>query len=794
MTRRGQGRFLWLALLLSLLFGRPVRASDALLVLELEHGLSQMPTHMCLVAATGGKAAVALTLLKDWREETTDGCSNAELEVWSFAPVGEDVWSQRVGALRKTVGLDAAALAGAVEALSAMPSASHDDASCESPGNFSCNPRYEIKPEVFNYLNSDGTTEQKFEELHIACTPNRRSPPSTDGLGGADPDDQRVLVALLDFQAPGEARPTLKELRLDGSIARIVLGQASKLPPVVVAGSIGGHYAFGSTKMALDGRILMPIEPRCSLHEVALPPMIRARGGVPIRIEASLEGLSKEMSCAGVLKEGRSMRIRLPHLTSEEQKTLRIIARAAIGPKILSTPTLRPPSALFGANEEACGRLPFHGVFEAHWQGARPPVELRASARQVSFEWKSHCLFRAECGQRDDTKRSDCPNATLAEIGMPCEASYDEYRGTCHYSCPDSPNRNLGLEFDLPTEVRFESEVNNDAWEEQLSYAGELLDGFVPPAERWVEVDFDSWRPMLKQPFLGDRIDHVTITTPAGRRHVIEPPIDGNKRIPVPNAGCQDSFTYKIHGERRFRAMSATIGKGALELDGPGETARVVSYGLTASVGPALARYTLESSEETFAIARPAFELTFNTAIRPFGVKGKRARRYDKKRSDGEGQQGEDYRRSLWFEIDLGGMLYWKQYMPSYDFELSRQVTPNDTPGKGEPYFRMLYGSWALIPLAPGWQVGLGGGSSPGFPIYRAHFHGLGTSQGLPWAGLQLRLKIASFVALRLSARGFHHDTMYVFQSDFRGGIEPKPAQGWMLVGDAGLRFDMNPR
>lgn len=518
---------------------RAQERNDRLFIdLQVEPG--EEPRHLCVIAQLGAESATMQ--LNTLRPYLLPGSGTSS--TWRFGSI----------AAPAGLGAENGKIFAALKAMQAPARREDAGEPCGAADTSVCDPQIrvvQLSPQPAG--GSADTFAPEWDRLFIRCAENvqhTQGPP-------------RVAVLLFNFHLPPSrqhVQPVMNDLALDGTVASFQLVSVLRRYEFVEASSIGGHYAFTGSS-STEGRILrIPLTPRCRSYDVDVPPFQRneaerACAAVELETEPERPVLRQAVQ---ILPSGR-FSIDLPYLTERATRTIAV----------------------------EIGKPDASGVhrFEGRWSDPMPPRVIKMRARTISFSWHRHCLYPA---------RDRCPSARLAEAGVDCSAPVR--RGdACHYTCGprESAEDERPLDFSLPTRVSFRSPATEDTWEEQLSYGGQELSGYVKPDERYLDVDFSQWtattgeplRDMLRRP--GEQIDYVVIGAPGLPAANLKPASGpGRPRIRVPGVRCHDVLTYRIVGDRNYKQGTTRVERGRIALDAPSATADdMVSFGITAGAG-----------------------------------------------------------------------------------------------------------------------------------------------------------------------------------------------------------------
>jgi len=383
------------------------------------------------------------------------------------------------------------------------------------------------------------------ERLHVACTEDAL-------LGDAGASSQpRVLTMLLEHLEGSP--PVIESVSLTGGV--LTVGVRANLPKIVVtARSLGGHYeaherSYRAEQSGNDAKlVVLPITPRCRTVSLELPGA-RLSESDRTSLEVRAHGDAVDVDrCVAPLRGGSVMRVTLPRARAGEGQ-IRVTVGADEGPE--------------GAR------------FLSRWDGPWPPRSLVLAAQQLRFRWQPPaCVWN----------RQVCPTASL-EGGIACEGTSDGEG--CNYVCPGTP-RESDLEVSTPVVVTFTKDGPRQSWTEFLQRPGQLLTGYVPGDQVYLEADISNW--VTNTP--GSRVSHVEILGADGstRRYPVEA-VD-ELRVLVPGASCEP-VRYRLVGDRKYREASANVRDGMIRFGDVSKTARVLTFNFVIfqGGGPAVNRF-----------------------------------------------------------------------------------------------------------------------------------------------------------------------------------------------------------
>lgn len=732
-----------LAAAVGLLFGAEAFAGrgDAPLAITLEHDPGEAPMHVCVVLL-GVEGAATVDLARYGR--FTDGT----FALGAAVPRAEPGQLPGDEAQRRTdAALDLV-----------RPSLAPDDGSCRHEAE--CAPTLTLPAQPF--VGRAGASETTLA-TRIGCATNVR--PVSGGSGSVEPS---VLVLYLDFEDPGNVKPAIDRLRLDGSVVRIDLGvQGQRVDAdslMIVAGVAGGHYATPAqaTYLATDGRLTLPIAPRCRRHLVQLPP-IHGASARSAAVRYLVDDVERTR-CAAPISGDARIDVPLPFAPGSRDNRVQV--------------TVGEP----GTDE--------YGVFDARWTSQRAPPVLDASASAVSFAWERSCLWprsvavtcpgrlRWVTDVRHTAEERPCPHASLPQVGADC-GDGELVDDACVYRCPATDDGPVGLRFSLPTPVQFERGPGIDRFTDTLDYLGQRLDGWVPPAERVVDADLTCWdphdiggqpwprRPELTERRFGDTPKEIRVRSPDGRTVHVLPSAEGNRRVAVPGLACPDRLTYRIIADRPHLEASATVRGGRLLFERPARTARL--YGMSSGVATTLLApwYAVDKEVDNPWRIEPALMLSWALWFRP-------------------GETGIPYRnvvRAVWFEwFQLTYLLSPQQYVPVQAGRINPATTEELL------YNRLMVTFTPFLNASRRISVGLGGGEVTGFNTLASDttvgaVRTTWTAHGeVRFAPRDIRFQVAG--ALR-----YMPDVLYVYRTDYEGAVVETVAPGRKVGFELGVRF-----
>jgi hypothetical protein len=414
-------------------------------------------------------------------------------------------------------------------------------------------------PELFV---NEGPARHNF----VLCTDNRDGTAGARGQGGAT--HHGTVVIDLDFFLPPEQSPRVKSIALNGTDASLAIEEmrdpgkgadkdrapGSYRRPLSISVR-GGDYAATMSGVSAGGKVTLRLLPKCQKHEVELPPLELPESPL-VTAGVSIGGLPELESCLVPRGAGRRFSLNLPYVEPGNTKTLEVHV----------TP--------FGAAHA-------DAEFRTRWTDIEPPSVVRPRAVATSFSWQRDCMYPGE----GDGK--ECPDAKIVGTGLACVGRRDE--DVCQYRCEDARDT-IATEFEFPARVRLTHDVN-EAWELELSHTNQQLAGYIPLADRRVEVDLDDWGPANEKGIYdvtskaAARIHYIVVHDSAGKLHRVA--ARGGQRIPLPGARCHDIVAYQLEGDREYDDGHVEIEGGRLRLPDPLEHVKQLIGGFALGVGMA---------------------------------------------------------------------------------------------------------------------------------------------------------------------------------------------------------------
>lgn len=453
--------------------------------------------------------------------------------------------------------------------------AAEESGSC-GPESY-CQPRFPFYQQALDAKRSAGSAVPAVggQHLVLVCSGYR-----------TDRDSKTVVL---------EVTPARKDLTLTPQLAapRMLGGTAAALSltnlPGVDKGDrekfgirvIGGDYLEDTTGANIDRKISLSVVPRCQKRTVELPAGVGSQN-----LEVFLSGTDAPICQNPKVRDRRWFQLWLPNYQGSETNTLRVKTEDGE----------RQATALDS------------------WSTQESPAVLRPRLSEVRFSWRPDCMYRGTWNKAGELEAGSCPQARLTGGAVSCDHSKGPEPGVCYYTCGAESGRSSQdagscwkgqtkggsaarreITFDLPVRAQF-CHAGDDFWEEDLSYAGQELSGFVPASQRHVEVDLSSWETptswQLRQ--FGDKprepgfftklvterpaavIRLIVLRDPGGVNHHIVP--GPGQRVLVPGARCGDVLTYDIDGERGHEPGYVTIEHGRVALPRPEEVEHKWSF------------------------------------------------------------------------------------------------------------------------------------------------------------------------------------------------------------------------
>lgn len=377
----------------------------------------------------------------------------------------------------------------------------------------SCEARSVCAPEFLipqKLPNSSGDPDK----LYVMCSPNVRP------TGHSEPQ-----VAVLFVNTHTSIQPPLRTITLDGNV--VTLGFQANITDqdVFVASVLGGHYSAGGTSASVSRRIVLPLSPRCEHRDVELP-YYDARSETLLDVTLTERG-KVLLHCNTSIVDGYA-RVTLPNRFSVEPRMLELKG---------------PNSGL---------------RFAAMWSERVPPENLRTSLRGVSLSWKRDCLYPLD---------EPCPTARLMESGYDCTELESSDGGSCSYVC----DRGFGtVPIRMPQTVRFADSGGTASWTARLAYSGQVVDDYVPPAERSIILR----GPSKKDGFWAQDtlwVEQVELLFSSGQTERVPFSIGMRKRIATPNLLCTQSITTRYVSSFPFVPQEQAAKGGIVQLKEPEE-------------------------------------------------------------------------------------------------------------------------------------------------------------------------------------------------------------------------------
>lgn len=175
--------------------------------------------------------------------------------------------------------------------------------------------------------------------------------------------------------------------------------------------------------------------------------------------------------------------------------------------------------------------------------------------KRISFAWQAHPAFecRAESGGPELAVE---PMAGALSCSPQREANSTRYVWS-----------NCTYDGSLPAQLRFSLSCGpgkNASWTSTLRHSGQVLSGYLPPAERAVLVYWDGWCDAGRKDLEADSIDSVELLDSDARRfNLVIPACDQSHvvRQLIPNASPGQGLTVVVRGDRAFKPIDTTIGQ-----------------------------------------------------------------------------------------------------------------------------------------------------------------------------------------------------------------------------------------
>ncbi len=436
------------------------------------------PSHACVVSLQKVAAAVALTGME-------------ELDFDAFTPEPKATRAYRMGSNRWNTGLTEMS----EEIKKSWPSfsvqentrcATHDGA------NDICRPQFRLAART-EKSDAVSTGSKPVLEHFLQCTRNDQ------------PFDEQTRVAVVLVEAHTQkpdvkGQPLLCDLKLDRTTLSFNMEEVETDGERVVASILGGDYAEGPARLIEKDssgsyKVEMALSRRCQPHDIALPPVSLA-GTARVRLFLRNRGPDGDGSarddahCDATILPGGHFTMTLPYV----RETVRRKIQVEVGAKETYD----------------------YARYEGSWFDFAPPATIALRQAAISFKWTRHCLYPPE--RREGKLELDCPEVKLLDTGVTC-SSKPEGTKECAYLCdprpdeqdrcppprdvcPDTtssrpavrPDARAEVLFDLPVRARFHRPSRpDDQWTDQIVHGGEVLSGYVPPEERFVDVDVSAW-------------------------------------------------------------------------------------------------------------------------------------------------------------------------------------------------------------------------------------------------------------------------------------------------------------
>ena len=640
--------------------------------------------------------------------------------------------------------------------------------------------------ELGYFLDPEGEGEIT-KKFYVACRANTQ--PAAMSAG-------RVLFLLLDG-APnpkrGSTRPAVEGVQLVGNAVSVTL--SSKEHPVLIGAVLGGDYAPGSVHVVEENRLLLPVRPRCALARIQIPPATRR-----------VVGQADEMlsfTLAGEAVPGGRCR-------AEPDSTGRIGA-------MLSASEQSSPTELLLEAVSVNSDTPYlraRGSLDPEGVTTLEPTE-------IAFLWRRHPsypILRRANGTRTDI----CPTVRLDPAGLPCEGEplSSSMGEACHYRCPAPAQGAFGT-FALPASARFDDPSGTLGWELPLSYAGEILDGYVSAEARVVPLSFADWypvaprpcghasgarlnrctqrraRPLQFRPGLGVR--HIELTTPTEEQRIAHlpgkeinhSPLDTNEpwvvRIPLAGAEEGDLYRIRVKGVHRDDVRLVELHEGRLDIPTPGQNRPAWSWGWSLAAGPEVRRscfwptdggplscVRLRPTEDTIAATEEDPEGVVASFWQP-GVSVQASLQFWPRPRTPNGRLA---RRLWWVEFPLLLTFSREGYRP---IDATGEMTPRSDPVYAPALWMSLGPALEIAPLPnslTAFSIGVGGGLLYLAPVGSDNATRLSLPRATWTMSLEPRIRLGDHASLGLlaslnPARLIGHQVLGTTKTDpvFGGGL-----------------------
>jgi hypothetical protein len=577
-------------------------------------------------------------------------------------------------------------------------------------------------------------------------------------------DSQRVVLVAVEVE---RVQLTLSEVR--GAQQSLIFSSKE----TIERGSIGAFQVrvLGGSYLPTEplrgnarDELRIRLTPRCSTRQVALPP-IRTENETLLVLSHFMvkdaEGTWSEQTGRYSPTSGRSFSA----CVAED----RIDSAKLVG-EIYSTEE--------GGLKRLAGWL-------ATWPGGVPPASLDTQFSDFTFRWRRNCFVHKGC---PEVGLRGTQSASCARDERNTDAN------VCAYSCTQGS-------VTLPTGVKFTHRVQANgrelwpvAWSDELAYASEELSGYVPPADRVVDLDFSRWvseardhgkhrkrrwRKTIPEPkkqelklrsFVkrsGASVQSVLMTRPDGTAVFVKPK-EVHQRLPTPGLECGDSLVYRIAGERDHDSGTVAVDDGRLSLDPPRATMTRVELSLALGFGFRTA------NDGGYTANGRGFR---SGAWWPFGA----------------GRFGVDVRPWSWpgaLSFSFTGTVGTRPYFPLVDANTEKRVADTVL------YNHLLVGAGLLVPLfatssAGSWMFGVGllGGARYAFDDDDSDKVG----NTAPTAGIYLamRMPLARRTYLELNIHSLFFEQVRYYETDFFGMPVEHEFSPVFFGGDLGLRFGL---
>lgn len=405
-------------------------------------------------------------------------------------------------------------------------------------------------------------------ELTIPVDPGANDQYITCGANDQPTGSQRVAFVHLRFETPASGA-AVKSIKLTGNAATVTLN-AAVTSKYVFARVVGGDFAeLPDAAIGTAERVNVTLHPRCDAYAVQLPPRaptVRV-GKEKSHASVALATSGGKTTCHSGPAIGSAFTVMIPYRDDGKEKTIRVTAQT-----------------IDKAQDSE---------FEASWTSPAPPRPILLGYREVSLQWRRHCLMAAppegaEALQakriRDDVEHSveattTCPQIALVAAGTSCvlddKSATSPEPAVCSYRCR-APSTIPA--FTLPSPVRFSRWLGkgNDSrivatWTDSLDYAGQELSSYEDAATRSLIVRLRNrahWKSTDGDVRRGVQIDIGGIP----RRIDLD---EQTKKPPLwfklnaRGLECADPVRVSIDGTREYWPQVMTTQAGIIVLDDP---------------------------------------------------------------------------------------------------------------------------------------------------------------------------------------------------------------------------------